>query len=308
MNGRISGISVFVVIMNRPARDGVPGRPASTARRAGSAGYLRIRPLPVSEMSTSPAGSVTTASGRPSSAPVAGPPSPDDMNGQIPTSGRVWRPTGGPQGPGCAGRIVLPDRGAGTSDGQATGDLSRAGRGGGHEPRSREGPGRSRGPEPGPDQPDQGAVPGDRVHQGRRDRLLPADRAGAAAAYRRPATDPQAVPGRGDRPALLQQARTGAPARLGAHRAPARARLPLGPGLGAVRDRRRSPHPDLDDQPRRPGTAHPPVAAAPGGPARPARVRPRPRLARDLRRMLPRGAVPEPASARAAPRPGSPAP
>ena len=42
-----------------------------------------------------------------------------------------------------------------------------------------------------------------------------------------------------------------------------RARLHLGPGLGAVRDRRRPAHADLDRQPGRPGTAHPDVADSP---------------------------------------------
>ena len=52
-------------------------------------------------------------------------------------------------------------------------------------------------------QPGQGALPGGRVHQGGGDRVLLADRPGAAAAHQRPGLDPAAVPGRGRRAGVL---------------------------------------------------------------------------------------------------------
>ena len=68
------------------------------------------------------------------------------------------------------------------------------------------------------DQPRQGPVPGERVHQGRGARLLPAGGARAAAAHRGPAADAEALSrGRGRR-GLLPEARHRAPAGLDPHR------------------------------------------------------------------------------------------
>ena len=85
-------------------------------------------------------------------------------------------------------------------------------------PDSRKVHGRGRGPHAGAVEPGQGAVPGGRVHQGAGDRLLPADRVGAAAAHRAAAGDHQAVPGRRGRQVLLPEERAAA-SRLGADRA-----------------------------------------------------------------------------------------
>ncbi len=70
--------------------------------------------------------------------------------------------------------------------------------------------GERRGPYPGrrahahPDQPGQGPLPAGGIHQGRGDRLLPADRAGDAAARGRPGADPAPLPRRRRaRPVLL---------------------------------------------------------------------------------------------------------
>ena len=61
--------------------------------------------------------------------------------------------------------------------------------------------------------------PADRLHQGPGDRLLHADRAGAAAAPARPAADAEALSGRRRGPALLREAVPVAPAGLGEDRA-----------------------------------------------------------------------------------------
>ena len=67
-------------------------------------------------------------------------------------------------------------------------------------------------------------------------------------------------------------------------------------GLGALRDRRRPAHPDLDSQPGRPGTAYPDVAPPAPGRARPPGLRPRPRVACHHRGVL-RGRAAAPAAA-----------
>ena len=65
-------------------------------------------------------------------------------------------------------------------------------------------------------EPRQGPVSQGRLHQGRRHRLLPADRARGPAAPRGPAADAQALPERRRGPVLLREELPVAPARLGA--------------------------------------------------------------------------------------------
>src|SRR5215207_8853090 len=65
-------------------------------------------------------------------------------------------------------------------------------------------------------QPRQGAVARDRVHEGRDDRLLRADRRRDPAAPARSSADPEALPERRRREVLLREALSQAPAGLGA--------------------------------------------------------------------------------------------
>ena len=109
-------------------------------------------------------------------------------------------------------------------------------------------------------QPGQGALPGGRVHQGRGDRLLHPDRAGAAAAPARPGADPDPLPQRRRRRALLREERTRRHPRLGTPGDAAGPRLDEGPGDHRLRGRRRPAHPGLAGQPRRARAAHPAVA------------------------------------------------
>ena len=74
--------------------------------------------------------------------------------------------------------------------------------------------GRGRGPPAQALEPRQGLLPGGRLHQGPGDRLLPADRPGAAAAPARPPADAEALSGRRRGPVLLREAVPVLPARL----------------------------------------------------------------------------------------------
>ena len=120
----------------------------------------------------------------------------------------------------------------------------------------------------------QGALPRDRLHEGRPHRLLPGRRAGAPPPPGRPPADAQALPGRRGRGVLLREAVPEPRAGVGAHGARGlRAARPRRP-----RDRRRSPDARLARQPRRPRA--PPVALARLGPRSPDRRRLRPRPGR----------------------------
>ena len=139
-------------------------------------------------------------------------------------------------------------------------------------------------------EPGQGALPG-RLHQGRGRRLLRPDRAGPAAAHRRPADVLPAVPRRGRREGVLRQERAAGDARLGAHRA--------APAPGSSMDRETLDYVVIDDLPTlvwaanlaahrdaRPAVDRRPARRRPR--ARPAGARPGPRGARHRRRSAPR--------------------
>ena len=131
--------------------------------------------------------------------------------------------------------------------------------------RGRAGRGRARGPQAEPLQPRQGALPADRLHQGRRDRLLRAHRAGRAAAPARPAADPQALPERRRGALLLREAVPVAPSGLDPHR------VDRGPQRGQddrLLHRRRPAHAGVAGEPRRPRAAPVAVQGAPDRAAR----------------------------------------
>ncbi len=76
--------------------------------------------------------------------------------------------------------------------------------------------GRGRRPHAEADEPRQGALPRDGLHQGRPDRLLRGDRPGSASPPARPAADAQALSERSGRRVLLREAVARAPPRVGA--------------------------------------------------------------------------------------------
>ena len=89
---------------------------------------------------------------------------------------------------------------------------------GGPHPRARPARSRARRPRAAHHQPRQAAVPADRLHEGRPDRLLRGDRADAAAAPARPAADAAPLAGRRRGEILLREALAEPSARLGRDR------------------------------------------------------------------------------------------
>src|SRR6185312_7411734 len=157
-----------------------------------------------------------------------------------------------------------------------------------------EGPGRGGRADADTDQPGQGALPGQRLHQGRSPRLLPAGGAGPAAAHRGPAADPQALPRRGGRRGLLPEACHRAPPGLDPDRHGRVGQLPGPRHHRHLPGRGRPARADLGGQPGRPRVARADVAGAPCARARPAGLRPGPGRPGQRGRLLPggRGAAP----------------
>ena len=105
--------------------------------------------------------------------------------------------------------------------------------------------------------------PDSRLHQGRSPRLLPAGRAGPAAAHRGPAADAQALPRGGGRRGLLPEARHRAPPGLDPHRHGRIGQLPGPRQHRHLPGRGRPARADLGGQPGRPRAARADVAGAP---------------------------------------------
>ena len=135
---------------------------------------------------------------------------------------------------------------------------------------------RGRGAHPEADQPREGHVPAQRLHEGRADRLLRRGRARAAAPSRGPAADAQALPRRRRGRVLLREALPAASTGLGADR---RDRERARAGHDRLLPGRRPADADLGRQPGRHRAAHEPLPGAADGPADGDRVRPRPRRA-----------------------------
>ncbi|CAA9503894.1 MAG: DNA_ligase_IV_Ku-like, partial [uncultured Solirubrobacteraceae bacterium] len=155
--------------------------------------------------------------------------------------------------------------------------------GGGGGPRDPEGPGAARGgPRGAPEQPGQGALSRGRVHEDRRARVLPGDRARAAAAHGGPAPDAQALSQRRGRQVLLREERPVAPPGLGPDRGDP------GHPLRALRGPRDA---GVAEQPRRPRAPHADGSRGGHRPPDHDRLRPRPGAGRDDRRVLPRGGL-----------------
>ena len=159
-----------------------------------------------------------------------------------------------------------------------------------HEPRAGAGR-RRRGPQRPADEPGQGALPGDRHHQGRGARLLRPGGRGAAAAPAAAPRHPQALARRRGR---RRAARDGV-LRQGPGRRHPRLGAPLhdpAPGPRQRLPRRRRPgHADLAGPARRPGDPRAAVALRRGRHAaepRPAGAGPRPRRGRDAWPTAPR--------------------